>query len=202
MRERSRARSPKRNPHGYIHNIDQNSIPFFVTNFPEDCSSKEIWVTFAKFGRVGDVYIPKKVDKWGRRFGFVKYRELLLREESEGSVQPGRSFKTALVNRNGAQEVREVPALVPEEILQVEVDDMVLKELERSFVGVLAIDVELRRIRTTLYMEGFAHITVTDMGRNKVLLFCSKPGELENLCKAKTDWLCYYFKEVRPWSPS
>ncbi|MCI34849.1 hypothetical protein A2U01_0056070, partial [Trifolium medium] len=29
-----------------------------------------------------------------------------------------------------------------------------------------------------------------------------KPGELENLCKSKADWLCYYFKEVKPWSPS
>ncbi|MCI34305.1 hypothetical protein A2U01_0055524, partial [Trifolium medium] len=25
---------------------------------------------------VGDAFIPKKVDKWGRRFGFVKFREV------------------------------------------------------------------------------------------------------------------------------
>ncbi|MCI15656.1 hypothetical protein A2U01_0036794, partial [Trifolium medium] len=43
----------------------------------------------------------------------------------------------------------------------------------------MAIDVEVRRIKTTLYMEGLAHITVTDMGRNKVLLFSPKLGELE-----------------------
>ncbi|PNX81334.1 hypothetical protein L195_g037352 [Trifolium pratense] len=30
----------------------------------------------------------------------------------------------------------------------------------------------------------------------------SKVGELEELCRAKSDWLVYYFKEVRPWSPS
>ncbi|MCH93535.1 RNA recognition motif, partial [Trifolium medium] len=30
----------------------------------------------ARYGRVGDVYIPKKVDKWGRHFGFVKFREV------------------------------------------------------------------------------------------------------------------------------
>jgi hypothetical protein len=40
------------------------------------------------------------------------------------------------------------------------------------------------------------------MGRNKVLLFSPRKGELESLCKAKADWLCYYFKEFRPWLPS
>ncbi|MCI19841.1 RNA recognition motif, partial [Trifolium medium] len=36
---------------------------------------------FAKFGRVGEVYIPNKVDKWGRRFGFVKFLEVKNAEE-------------------------------------------------------------------------------------------------------------------------
>jgi hypothetical protein len=31
---------------------------------------------FARFGRVGKVYIPTKLDKQGRRFGFVKYRDV------------------------------------------------------------------------------------------------------------------------------
>jgi hypothetical protein len=37
--------------------------------------------TFARFGRVGEVYIPNKVDKQGKRFGFVKFREV--RDEVE-----------------------------------------------------------------------------------------------------------------------
>ncbi|MCI23954.1 RNA recognition motif, partial [Trifolium medium] len=28
------------------------------------------------YGSVTDVFIPKKVDKWGRRFGFVKFKEV------------------------------------------------------------------------------------------------------------------------------
>ncbi|MCH90542.1 endonuclease/exonuclease/phosphatase family protein, partial [Trifolium medium] len=38
-------------------------------------------MVFAKFGRVGEVYLPNKVDKWGRRFGFVKYKEVNNLEE-------------------------------------------------------------------------------------------------------------------------
>jgi RNA recognition motif-containing protein len=31
---------------------------------------------FLKFGRVGEIYIPKKLDNRGRRFGFVKFKEV------------------------------------------------------------------------------------------------------------------------------
>ncbi|GAU30343.1 hypothetical protein TSUD_212000 [Trifolium subterraneum] len=245
-KDRSGASSPKSNSHGYLHNVDQDSISFFITNFPEDCTGENLWEVFARFGRLGDVYIPKKVDKWGRRFGFVKYREVKevevlskslqdvwvgsfkLRvnksrfnrneekrnntpnqpvqfgqsERGEGGVQLGRSFKSALVVNIGVREAAEDRVANAEEVLNVEVDALTLKELETSFVGVLAVEVEVRRIKTILYMEGYANISATDMGRNKVLLHSSKPGELEALCKAKTDWLCYYFKEVIPWSPS
>ncbi|GAU13739.1 hypothetical protein TSUD_348430 [Trifolium subterraneum] len=35
-----------------------------------------MWKLFLKFGRVGEVYIPKKLDKRGSRFGFVKFKEM------------------------------------------------------------------------------------------------------------------------------
>jgi RNA recognition motif-containing protein len=150
-RGRSRVLSPKHKHHGYIHRVDQASISFFVTNFPTEVASEELWETFARFGRVGDVYIPNKVDKWGRRFGFVKFMEvrdeeslnrrlqevwfnsfklrvnrsrfhrnderrkednqlqqpnqvkLFTRREGEGSIQQGRSFRTALLEQRGVR---------------------------------------------------------------------------------------------------
>ncbi|MCH91957.1 RNA recognition motif, partial [Trifolium medium] len=249
-RGRSRARSFNRRPHGYIHNVDQSSVSFFVTNFPEDCTSEDLWKEFARFGRVGDVFIPSKVDKWGKRFAFVKFREVkeerilsesmkevwlgsfklrinksrferkeggrkdeergrkdedtgraVVREDDGVNFLSGRSFRTALVQNSATQLLKEKDN-IDEEVLQVEVDGLLLKELELSFVGKLALDVEVRRIKTTLYMEGLAHISVTAMGRNLVLIYSPKVGEVEALCKAKADWLVYYFKEVRPWSPS
>ncbi|MCH98679.1 RNA recognition motif, partial [Trifolium medium] len=75
-RGRSRARSPIGRPHGYIHRVDQSAISFFVTNFPVDCNTEDLWKAFARYGRVGDVYIPSKVDKWGKRFAFVNFLEV------------------------------------------------------------------------------------------------------------------------------
>ncbi|MCI70387.1 hypothetical protein A2U01_0091650, partial [Trifolium medium] len=54
----------------------------------------------------------------------------------------------------GVQVSKEKTTVEPEEVLKVEVDQTVLLDLQRSFVGVLALDVEVRRIKTTLYMEG------------------------------------------------
>ncbi|GLT40914.1 hypothetical protein SLA2020_150110 [Shorea laevis] len=45
---------------------------FFFYNFPENCEEKELWYSFQKYGKVLDVYVPKKHDKWGKRYGFLR----------------------------------------------------------------------------------------------------------------------------------
>jgi hypothetical protein len=63
---------PKRN----FNRSDKDSIPFFFTNIPDQASTTDLWRLFASFGYVGEVFMANKLDKWGRRFGFVKYREV------------------------------------------------------------------------------------------------------------------------------
>ncbi|KAL6569586.1 hypothetical protein OROMI_014100 [Orobanche minor] len=45
---------------------------FLVRNFPEDCKREELWDRFAEVGKVEDLYLPKKRDVRGFRFGFVR----------------------------------------------------------------------------------------------------------------------------------
>ncbi|MCI19946.1 endonuclease/exonuclease/phosphatase family protein, partial [Trifolium medium] len=73
----------ERRKHGssYAHRMDQISTSFFVTNFPEDLGWGDLWKLFARYGSVIDVFIPKKVDKWGRKFAFVKFKEVRDLEE-------------------------------------------------------------------------------------------------------------------------
>jgi hypothetical protein len=61
---------------GYIHRLDSEATTFYFTNFPEDVKAIDLWPRFGRFARVGEVYIPNKVDKQGNRFGFVKFREV------------------------------------------------------------------------------------------------------------------------------
>ncbi|MFS8026529.1 putative RNA recognition motif domain, nucleotide-binding alpha-beta plait domain superfamily [Helianthus anomalus] len=46
---------------------------FFVSNIPDRASSKEIEETFKVYGEVIGVYVAKKRDKMGNRFGFVTF---------------------------------------------------------------------------------------------------------------------------------
>jgi RNA recognition motif-containing protein len=66
----------KRKRSSFIQTLDKITTSFFFTNFPEDASSGDLWSLFLKFGRVREVYIPKKLDKMGKRFGFVKFKEV------------------------------------------------------------------------------------------------------------------------------
>jgi len=69
------------------HCLDKVTTSFFVTNFPDEVSNTDLWKLFINFGRVGEVFIPKKLDKWGRRFAFVKFWEVLFVEELAESLK-------------------------------------------------------------------------------------------------------------------
>lgn len=58
-----------------------SSETFFFRNFPEYCSEEDIRRSFKDVGRVLDIFIPKKRDKQGKRFGFVRFSTAVRREE-------------------------------------------------------------------------------------------------------------------------
>jgi RNA recognition motif-containing protein len=59
-----------------FHFLDQSTTSFFVTNFNDDIHRGDLWQIFARFGSVGEVIIPNKLNKYGKRFGFVKFKEV------------------------------------------------------------------------------------------------------------------------------
>ncbi|MCH90412.1 endonuclease/exonuclease/phosphatase family protein, partial [Trifolium medium] len=61
---------------GFVNRLNQETISYYFTNLPDDFKVVDLWAVFAKFGRVGEVYIPQERDKRGNRFGFVKFKEV------------------------------------------------------------------------------------------------------------------------------
>nr|GEX63821.1 RNA-directed DNA polymerase, eukaryota [Tanacetum cinerariifolium] len=53
------------------------STSFFITNFPEQTTAKELWRLCKQYGNVIDVFIPNKRSKLGKRFGFVHFIKIL-----------------------------------------------------------------------------------------------------------------------------
>jgi hypothetical protein len=72
---------------GYVNRLTKETTSFFFSNFPEETQVMELWGLFAKHGRVGEVYVPKKRDKRGNRFGFVKFKEVKSIEALSGRLE-------------------------------------------------------------------------------------------------------------------
>jgi hypothetical protein len=49
---------------------------FFITNFPENIKAADLLGTFARFWKVGEVFIPARRDRFGKRFGFARFAEV------------------------------------------------------------------------------------------------------------------------------
>ncbi|KAF5784658.1 putative RNA recognition motif domain, nucleotide-binding alpha-beta plait domain superfamily [Helianthus annuus] len=60
---------------------------FFVTNLPERCSSQDIGDFFSVFGEVVGVYVARKKDKKGNKFGFVSVKDVKDVSELEGRMK-------------------------------------------------------------------------------------------------------------------
>jgi hypothetical protein len=67
----------KSNPEvvGYRNNIERTTS-YFITNFPTETTTSDLWRLFSKYWRVGEVYIPDKLDKAGKRFGFARFEDV------------------------------------------------------------------------------------------------------------------------------
>lgn len=83
-----------------FHHLDNSTIPLFFTNIPEEAETTDLWRCFAQFGFVAEVFIPKKLDKWGHRFGFVKFQEVQNEEALDARLEEVWLWNTRLkVNR-------------------------------------------------------------------------------------------------------
>lgn len=53
--------------------LDKGFETFFLRNFPDSCPEVELRRRIEVVGRVVDLYIPAKRDKFGNKFGFVRF---------------------------------------------------------------------------------------------------------------------------------
>ena len=58
-------------------NFKGKATTFFFTNFPESWNEKGFWNIFLKYGRVVDVFIPRKRNKAGKLFGFARFLNIM-----------------------------------------------------------------------------------------------------------------------------
>ena len=52
------------------------TISYYFTDIPPGWNEAALWKTFAKYGRITDVYIAKKTSTNGKDFGFGRFIEV------------------------------------------------------------------------------------------------------------------------------
>lgn len=121
----------------------------------------------------------------------------VIQDDLNKGVTAGTSFRDQLLNRKGSQsqELNKDPAL------EVEVSEMVLQELECSWVGFLSFHREIKELQTSLLMEGIRDIEAVDMGDGMILLRCTVVGKVAKSKLEHKLWWNYTFKKTSPWSP-
>ncbi|GLT31405.1 hypothetical protein SLA2020_061450 [Shorea laevis] len=69
----------------YDRRVYNQATPFLFTNFPKDWSFKHMWQTFNRLGlgRVLEIDCPKKKDRFGNKFGFVRFLDVMNEGELE-----------------------------------------------------------------------------------------------------------------------
>ncbi|KAL4554214.1 hypothetical protein LXL04_039662 [Taraxacum kok-saghyz] len=58
-------------------NLGGKAVNFFFTNFPEYWETTELWQEFRKIGTTVDVFVARKRNKLGRKFGFARFLRVL-----------------------------------------------------------------------------------------------------------------------------
>nr|GEZ74991.1 RNA-directed DNA polymerase, eukaryota, nucleotide-binding alpha-beta plait domain protein [Tanacetum cinerariifolium] len=53
------------------------SKSLFISNFPDDCTNRDLWKVCNNYGTVVDVFISNKKSKAGKRFAFVRFIKVL-----------------------------------------------------------------------------------------------------------------------------
>src|ERR1044072_1079560 len=51
-------------------------ISFYFSGVPESHADRDMWKIFQRWGRVWDVYTPRRLNRQGERFGFVRFLEV------------------------------------------------------------------------------------------------------------------------------
>lgn len=72
-RESWRERNNSKQWRGPSYLLDTTS---FFTNFPDNFGREDMWKIFNRWESVKEVFIPPKNDKYGKRFGFVRFKHV------------------------------------------------------------------------------------------------------------------------------
>ncbi|GKV09573.1 hypothetical protein SLEP1_g21054 [Rubroshorea leprosula] len=202
------------------HKILGQATTFFIYNFPKNLEVKELWYRFQMYGKVIDVFVPKKRDKWGKRFGFlhllgVHNESQMVRRLNEIWIDSYKlRVKTAedrskervkgTVTRGKTQHI--VDRLVKPGQSYTQVTRQQNEKEEVASYQILKAKRSIEKDRDAESQEESMEFTPTqdelkwlEGGRRRVLLTEKEPGYLIEFMNLNKELFDLWFVDIKPW---
>ncbi|GKA17721.1 RNA-directed DNA polymerase, eukaryota, partial [Tanacetum coccineum] len=179
------------------------SKSIFVTNFPDNTSSKDPWNQCQGYGTIVDVYIPNRLSKAGKRFAFVVRFERSYSRPSQ-STHPYKPVNTGAPTFASALKgtANLPPYISPSPALVLDDSCVVSRELDNYVMGEVKQFSSINNLCVLLSNEGFPNVKLAYLGGLWVMIelesFKSKAKFMKHvgvaswfvrLCNAQSDFV-------------
>ncbi|KAK6141203.1 hypothetical protein DH2020_025055 [Rehmannia glutinosa] len=185
--------------------------------------------TLKKFGKVEDIFIPKKKDRRGKSFGFVRFLGVLQPQQLESKLNQiwlgsyklrvniprfnresrvGHTSKVSsppqpqVILNQAFRDARTFAEVVSEKKVDFifSSSDCNRKWVEGSFIGMLRNHEDFNSVQCELYKSGVLSTRIIPLGEKLTLLWAENKRNLEEFINEEPIWLKSWFKWVKPWS--
>ncbi|GKE32662.1 RNA-directed DNA polymerase, eukaryota [Tanacetum coccineum] len=164
------------------------SKSIFVTNFPDNFGSRDLWKLCEAYGKVVDVYIPNRKYKAGKRFAFVCFIKVVDLDRLVGNLCTlwvGRFHIHANVVRfERPSNISYVPLTSPSTTSSLLLDDscVYVRDLSRHVMGKVKDLNSISNLWILLDKEGFPKLKLTYLGGMWVMIeLINEPTKLKLL---------------------
>ncbi|GJY07997.1 RNA-directed DNA polymerase, eukaryota [Tanacetum coccineum] len=189
------------------------SKSIFVTNFPDDTTSKDLWSVCQTYGTLVDVYIPNHKSKAGKRFAFVRFIRVDNVDRLVGNLctlwigrmhlhanvvrfehtpnSPPRTVRPTQTDSPGVGSVasalqgnaRIPPYISPMPAVVLDDSCVVERDLQSFVMGELKLFSSISNLRSLLLKEGFPNVNLTYLGGLWVMMELESINSKEKFIK-------------------
>ncbi|KAJ4843861.1 hypothetical protein Tsubulata_036661 [Turnera subulata] len=192
-----------------MNNLQVTSL--YIENPPTGWSAVQVFQNLSKYGEVVDVFLPAKVTKTGKRFGFVRYRngvdlQRILFDLNRFQVEGG--ALRANIARDRVQSVWRVTKAQPKGVTiplerRLEKEHIQIQRLDRILqlkpCRLIREPREYSSVQHLLFQHGVKDATVSQVGGDSVLICFSSPDNMKQFCQYSYDWVKKEFLSLGPW---
>ncbi|KAJ4827490.1 hypothetical protein Tsubulata_006837 [Turnera subulata] len=165
-------------------------ISIYVEKISVSWSPLDLYRIMSKYGEVMDVYIPRKMNRQGKKFCFVRFRVVADAQRLLSNIQRMHVEKDTVkvqANNEMAKGVTFIPT------------SDTMRWLSCCLIGTLKDPNKMISAPYVWKLHGFDDVKVSILGGDTVLICFPSKERLAQFEQESPDWVGLWFKSLKPW---